>query len=51
MKENRLFGDLDRYINHNKNVLHKMTLGQVAKAEWAAFERILRMALTPALEG
>lgn len=46
-----VFGDLKAYINHNMACIHNMTLGQVAKAEWAAIERILRMGLTHTLEG
>lgn len=47
----QLFGDLDVYINHDKRVLHKLTLCEVAKAEWAAIEHVLRMALTRTLGG
>ena len=50
-KELKLFGELELYINHDKKVLSRMTLGQVAKAEWAAIEQVLRMALAPALGG
>lgn len=47
----QIFGDIEPWIGHEKSVLGTMTLGQVAKIEWAAIERILRLALTRKLQG
>jgi hypothetical protein len=47
-KEEKLFGDLDKYINYGPG-LNGMTLAHVAKIEWAAIENALRRAFTPAL--
>lgn len=46
----KLFGDLDKHIYYGPNLLLQ-SLAQVAKAEWAAIEKILRQALTPGIEG
>jgi hypothetical protein len=46
-----LFGDIKSYIKHDMRILFKMTLAESAKAEWKAIEDLLRMSLTPALEG
>ncbi|KAF4635895.1 hypothetical protein G7Y89_g2186 [Cudoniella acicularis] len=48
--EEKLFGDLDKHIQYGPGLLHQ-SLSQVAKAEWAAIEKILRQVLTPAIEG
>ncbi|KAH8654511.1 hypothetical protein BGZ60DRAFT_342292, partial [Tricladium varicosporioides] len=45
----KLFGDLDKHIYYGPNLLLQ-SLAQVAKAEWAAIEKILRQALTPGIE-
>ena len=47
-KEEKLFGDLDKYINYGPD-LNGMTLADVAKIEWSAIENALRRAFTPAL--
>jgi hypothetical protein len=47
-RESKLFGELDRHINYGHG-LNRMTLAQVAKIEWAAIEKALRQAFTPAL--
>lgn len=50
--ELKLFGDLKNYIHYNpEQALLYQTLAAVAKAEWTAIEQVLRMALTPAIEG
>jgi hypothetical protein len=46
----KYFGDLDKFIGHDQSKLINLTMAQAAQAEWAAFEHILRMALTPKLE-
>jgi hypothetical protein len=47
--EIKLFGDLEKHIEYGKG-LTKQTFSQVAHAEWTAIEKVLRMALTPAIE-
>ena len=44
--EIKLFGDLDKHIEHGKDLAHQ-TLSQVARTEWTAIEKVLRMALAP----
>jgi len=49
--EEKFFGELDKYIDHDTKKLARTTLAQVAVKEWAAIETLLKMALTPALTG
>lgn len=49
--ETNLFGDIEKYINHDGKKLASMTLASVARVEWSAIEILLRQALTPAIEG
>ena len=48
LKEDKLFGDLDKHINYGPN-LNQMSLARVAKVEWTAIENALRRSFTPAL--
>jgi len=45
----KLFGDLDKVIQRDKDWWNQ-TVGQIAREEWSAIERVLREVLTPALE-
>ena len=45
----KLFGDLDKVIDRGENWWDR-TVGQIARDEWYALEKILREILTPALE-
>jgi hypothetical protein len=52
VSEPKLFGDLVKYIHYSQEcALLYQTLSEVAKAEWTAIEQVLRLALTPAIEG
>jgi hypothetical protein len=46
INERKLFGDIDKWINHNRHELSGMTLAGAALREWDAIESLLRLALT-----